>query len=51
VCRCDASAALLAPIDAALIRAHRTLRDLRWFEALRTNGHIENGKARHYQVT
>jgi hypothetical protein len=38
-------------IDAALGRAHRTLRNLRWFEVLRTSGHIEAGTARHYQVT
>jgi hypothetical protein len=40
-----------AAIDAALGRAHRTLRNLRWFEVLRTSGHIEHGKAKHYQVT
>lgn len=38
-------------IDAGLSRAHRTLRNLRWFEVLRTSGHIEGGKAKHYQVT
>lgn len=40
-----------AAIDAALGRAHRTLRNLRWFEVLRTSGHIADGKAKHYQVT
>lgn len=38
-------------IDRAIARAHKTLRNLRWFEVLRTSGHIENGKVRHYQVT
>lgn len=38
-------------INAAITRAHKTLRNLRWFEVLRTSGHIENGKVRHYQVT
>jgi hypothetical protein len=38
-------------INAALGRAHRTLRNLRWFEVLRTSGHVEGGKAKHYQVT
>ena len=38
-------------IAAALERAHRTLRHLRWFEVLRTSGHIEEGKVQHYQVT
>ena len=38
-------------IDKAITRAHKTLRNLRWFEVVRTSGHIENGKVRHYQVT
>lgn len=38
-------------IDAAIARAHKTLRNLRWFEVVRTGGHIENGKVAHYQVT
>lgn len=40
-----------AAIEAALARAHSTLRNLRWFEVIRTSGQIEDGKARHYQVT
>lgn len=38
-------------IDKAITRAHKTLRNLRWFEVVRTSGHIEDGKVRHYQVT
>ena len=38
-------------INTAIARAHKTLRNLRWFEVIRTSGHIENGKVRHYQVT
>jgi dodecin len=38
-------------INAAIARAHKTLRNLRWFEVIRTSGHIEGGKVRHYQVT
>jgi flavin-binding protein dodecin len=38
-------------IDKAIMRAHKTLRNLRWFEVVRTSGQIENGKVRHYQVT
>ena len=38
-------------ISDAIDRAHKTLRNLRWFEVMRTSGHIENGKVRHYQVT
>jgi flavin-binding protein dodecin len=38
-------------IDVAIARAHRTLRNLRWFEVVRTSGHIANGKVKHYQVS
>jgi dodecin len=38
-------------VNAALARAHKTLRNLRWFEILRTSGHVEEGRARHFQVT
>ena len=38
-------------INVALSRAHQTLRNLRWFEIVRTSGHIEQGKVKHYQVT
>jgi len=38
-------------IDSAIARAHKTLRNLRWFEVARTSGHIANGKVEHYQVT
>ena len=34
-----------AAIDAGLDRAHRTLRNLRWFEVIRTSGHIEGGNS------
>jgi flavin-binding protein dodecin len=50
--RCDeAGDNALAVADRTVARAHKTLRKLRWFEAMRTSGHIENGKVRHYQVT
>ena len=38
-------------INSALSRAGKTLRNLRWFEVLRTSGHIVNGTVAHYQVT
>ena len=38
-------------IKSAIERAHRTIRNLRWFEVTRTSGHIEGGKVRHFQVT
>ena len=38
-------------IDSAVHRASKTLRNLRWFEVVKTSGHIENGTVRHFQVT
>ena len=38
-------------IAKAVQRANRTLRNLRWFEVIRTSGHVEDGKVRHFQVT
>jgi flavin-binding protein dodecin len=37
--------------QAAIARASKTLKHLRWFEVVQTRGHIENGKICHYQVT
>jgi hypothetical protein len=38
-------------VTSAIGRASTTLRNLRWFEVVRTSGHIDNGMVRHYQVT
>jgi hypothetical protein len=38
-------------IHSAILRASKTLRDLRWFEVVETRGHIQNGKVHHFQVT
>ncbi|HEY4773881.1 MAG TPA: dodecin [Xanthobacteraceae bacterium] len=38
-------------IQAAVARASKTIRNLRWFEIVRQSGHIENGKVAHFQVT
>ena len=38
-------------ISSAVARADKTLRNLRWFEVVRTSGHIANGVVEHYQVT
>jgi hypothetical protein len=38
-------------INSAVSRASSTLRNLRWFEVVRTSGHITDGMVRHYQVT
>lgn len=37
-------------IRAAISRAGRSLRNLRWFEVLQTRGHVENGEVSHFQV-
>ena len=38
-------------ICSAVGRAHQTLRNLRWFEVVRTSGHVAEGTVRHFQVT
>jgi len=38
-------------IHAAVTRASKTLRELRWFEVVETRGHIADGKVQHFQVT
>jgi flavin-binding protein dodecin len=38
-------------IKAAVERANATIRNLRWFEVVRTTGQIEDGNVKHYQVT
>jgi flavin-binding protein dodecin len=38
-------------IGTAIARANSTLRNLRWFEVVRTSGHISDGVVQHYQVT
>jgi flavin-binding protein dodecin len=38
-------------IKGAVARANATLRNLRWFEVVRTSGHIADGKVAHFQVT
>ena len=38
-------------ITAAIARANKTIRNLRWFEVERTSGHIKDGKIDHFQVT
>jgi flavin-binding protein dodecin len=38
-------------IEAAITRASKTTRHLRWFEVIQTRGQIADGKVQHYQVT
>ena len=37
-------------IRAALTRAAKTIRDMRWFEVVETRGEIKNGEVSHWQV-
>jgi flavin-binding protein dodecin len=38
-------------IEAAIAKAAKSLRHLRWFEVVQIRGHLEDGKVHHYQVT
>ena len=35
----------------ALKRAHKTIKNLSWFEVINTRGDIQKGKVHHWQVT
>ena len=38
-------------VENALARAHKTVRNMRWFEVTETRGYIDAGKVDHWQVT
>ncbi len=38
-------------VDKAIKRAHKTIKNLRWFQVIETRGNIEKGKVYHWQVT
>jgi len=38
-------------VELALKRAHKTIKNLRWFTILETRGNIDKGKVHHWQVT
>ena len=38
-------------INSGIARASKTIRNLRWFEVVKTSGDIHEGKIRHFQVT
>ena len=38
-------------VRAAIERASKTVRGMRWFEVIESRGHIEDGKIAHWQVT
>lgn len=38
-------------IQNAVVRASKTVRNMRWLEVKETRGHVENGKVSQWQVT
>jgi flavin-binding protein dodecin len=38
-------------VNAALKRASKTVKDLRWFQVTETRGDIDKNRVRHWQVT
>jgi dodecin len=38
-------------VDKAIKRAHKTIKNLRWFQVIETRGSIEKGNVHHWQVT
>ena len=38
-------------VDNAIKRAHKTIKNLCWFQVVETRGNIEKGTVRHWQVT
>ena len=38
-------------VQMALERASQTVRNIQWFTATETRGHVEGGKVAHWQVT
>ena len=38
-------------VDKAIARAHKTIKNLRWFQVVETRGSINKGKVEHWQVT
>lgn len=38
-------------VDKAIKRAHKTVKNLSWFQVVETRGSIDKGKVQHWQVT
>jgi flavin-binding protein dodecin len=38
-------------VDKAIQRAHKTIKNLSWFQVVETRGNIDMGKVKHWQVT
>ena len=44
------SASIEYAVDNAIKRAHKTIKNLCWFQVVETRGNIEKGKVHHWQV-
>lgn len=38
-------------VNTAIAKAHKTVRNIQWFEVVETRGHVADGKVAHWQVT
>jgi flavin-binding protein dodecin len=38
-------------VEKAIQRAHKTIKNLDWFQVVETRGNIDKGKVQHWQVT
>ena len=38
-------------VNTAIKRAHKTIKNLSWFQVVETRGNIDKGKVKHWQVT
>ena len=38
-------------VNMAIERAHKTIKNLCWFQVIETRGNIEKGKVKHWQVS
>jgi len=45
------AASMQDAVEKAIKRAHKTIKNLCWFEVFETRGNIEKGKVHHWQVT
>ncbi len=45
------SASMEDAVTQAIARAHKTIKNLSWFQVVETRGNIKEGKVHHWQVT
>ena len=38
-------------VQAAIAKAHETVRNIKWFNVMETRGHVQDGVVAHWQVT